>query len=518
MAVSLVLAVSLVTGSFAHRNVLLIVADDAGRQLGHLGDPLIRTPHLDSLATRSAIFTEAYSSVSSCSPSRSALLTGLPVHQNGMYGLHHSEHHYNSHDNVRSLSRILKQGNITTGIIGKKHVGPEKVYPFDFAETEENNSINSVGRNITHMASLMRKFLKLALSQDQPFFLYMAPHDPHRCGHTEPQFGSFCEKYGNGEPGMGSIPDWSPALYPPELIPVPAWVPDTPASRADLSALYTTLSRLDQGVGLFLRELEAASLIEDTLIIFSSDNGISFPLGRTNLYTGGVQQPLLVSSPAHPVSHGEVFNHQVSLLDLVPTVLDWLAIPYPHYSIFRSAGPVVLTGSSLLSLLNDQKPNLMGGQQSNPVSHDSRRLVYGSHVLHEATMYYPMRSLRSARYTLIHNLNYWAAFPIDQDGYLSPTFQDLLQRSEAGFDLHWNSTLADYYFRPEWELFDRKSDPFELHSVAKKPRYQAVLSSLAPLLSKWQKETADPWLCSPHAVLEKSGAQKGHPQCMQLYN
>ena len=85
-----------------------------------------------------------------------------------------------------------------------------QVYPFDFAETEENNSINSVGefdwistkdnfiikashssahtnctthiagRNITHMASLMRKFLKLALSQDQPFFLYMAPHDPHR--------------------------------------------------------------------------------------------------------------------------------------------------------------------------------------------------------------------------------------------------------------------------------------------------------------------------------------------------
>jgi len=256
-----------------------------------------------------------------------------------------------------------------------------------------------------------------------------------------------------------------------------------------------------------------------------------------------VHQPLLVASPAHPASHGIGFDQQVSLLDIVPTALDWLAIPYPHYSIFRSAGEVVLTGSSLLHHLDDQKSemagqNLLRGKSihqlaENPTSDDSK-LVFGSHVLHEATMYYPMRSLRSDRclrgrlpkasyrnsqkYTLIHNLNFWAAFPIDQDGYLSPTFQDLLQRSRAGFDLHWNSSLANYYYRPEWELFDRKYDPFELHNVAKKTKYQAVISSLAGLLSKWQKETSDPWLCSPHAVLEQSGAQKGHPQCMQLYN
>ena len=63
-----------------------------------------------------------------------------------MYGLHHDVHHFNSHDKVQSLSNILMKHNIRTGIIGKKHVGPEEVYPFHFAQTEENNSINSVGK------------------------------------------------------------------------------------------------------------------------------------------------------------------------------------------------------------------------------------------------------------------------------------------------------------------------------------------------------------------------------------
>ena len=74
-----------------------------------------------------------------------SVISGLPTHQNGMYGLHHDVHHFNSHDKVQSLSNILMQHNITTGIIGKKHVGPEEVYPFQFSETEENNAINSVG-------------------------------------------------------------------------------------------------------------------------------------------------------------------------------------------------------------------------------------------------------------------------------------------------------------------------------------------------------------------------------------
>lgn len=58
------------------------------------------------------------------------------------------------------------------------------------------------------------------LSIPRPFFLYVAFHDPHRCGHSQPQYGAFCEKFGNGESGMGWIPDWKPQIYSPEQVQV----------------------------------------------------------------------------------------------------------------------------------------------------------------------------------------------------------------------------------------------------------------------------------------------------------
>jgi len=488
------------TSSTASKNVLLIIADDAGLEMGCLGNPVINTPNLDMLAERSALFREAYTSVSSCSPSRSTILTGLPIHQNGMYGLHHDVHHFNSHDKVQSLSNILMQHNITTGIIGKKHVGPEEVYPFQFSETEENNAINSVGRNITHIRDLVRTFFSSVVTKDSPFFLYVAFHDPHRCGHTQPQYGYFCERYGNGEPGMGTIPDWTPVLYKPEDVVVPAYLPDTPATREDIAAQYTTISRLDQGVGLVLQELHQAGHQEDTLVIFSSDNGIPFPLGRTNMYTGGVKEPFFVSSPHHPDSHGTVNTNPVSLLDIVPTVLAWLEVPYPHYNIFKKQGRVKLGGRSVLEYLDKE-------------THVDRA-IFGSQILHEVTMYYPMRSIRTSRYTLIHNLNYWSPFPIDQDGYLSPAFQDILSRTRSGDSLPWHISLQAYYFRQEWELFDRKVDPHEFTNVAYKPMYQPILASLQSALTNWQNLTGDPWICSPHAVLENTGRYKRNMQCM----
>ncbi|XP_032726326.1 N-sulphoglucosamine sulphohydrolase [Lontra canadensis] len=478
------------------RNVLLLLADDGGFESGAYNNSAISTPHLDALARRSLTFRNAFTSVSSCSPSRASLLTGLPQHQNGMYGLHQDAHHFNSFDEVQSLPQLLGRAGVRTGIIGKKHIGPETVYPFEFAYTEENDSVLQVGRNITRIKLLVRKFLQTR--DDRPFFLYVAFHDPHRCGHSQPQYGAFCEKFGNGERGMGRIPDWNPRTYDPQDVVVPYFVPDTPAARTDLAAQYTTIGRMDQGVGLVLQELRTAGVLNDTLVIFTSDNGIPFPSGRTNLYWPGTAEPLLVSSPEHTKRWGQVSEAYVSLLDLTPTVLDWFSIPYPSYAIFGSK-PVRLTGRSLLPAL-DAEPLW--------------NTVFGSQSHHEVTMAYPMRSVHHRTFRLVHNLNFKMPFPIDQDFYVSPTFQDLLNRTVAGRPTGWYKDLHRYYYRERWELYDRSQDPHETRNLAADPRYAQVLELLRTQLAKWQWETHDPWVCAPDGVLE----ERLSPQCRPLHN
>ncbi|MEQ2194591.1 hypothetical protein XENOCAPTIV_000290, partial [Xenoophorus captivus] len=383
--------------------------DDAGFETEVYNNSVVHTPHLRSLARHSVVFRNAFTSVSSCSPSRSAILTGLP----------------------QSLPLLLNQANIHTGIIGKKHVGPGSVYPFDFAYTEENNSVLQVGRNITRIKLLVRKFFQTHKAEaaerrrvrgegissnpkeeeeERPFFLYVAFHDTHRCGHLQPQYGAFCEKFGNGETGMGTIPDWTPVYYTPEQV----------------------------------KELRDAGYENDTLIIYSSDNGIPFPNGRTNLYQSGTAEPMLVSSPEHRERWGDTSQAYVSLLDITPTILDWFSIPYPSYSLPESPSlQVLLTGRSLLPALTSEPSSWI--------------TVYSSQSLHEVTMYYPIRSIQQGAYHLLHNLHYRMPFPIDQDLYVSPTFQDLLNRTRLQQPTHWFKSLDQYYYRERWELYDTRS-------------------------------------------------------------
>ncbi|GBP30761.1 N-sulphoglucosamine sulphohydrolase [Eumeta japonica] len=469
--------------------------------MGAYLNKICQTPNLDELARRSVQFDQAFTSVSSCSPSRAALLTGSPAHATGMYGLHHSVHHFNAFDATDSLPARLKRLGIFTGIIGKKHVGPRAAFQFDFEQTEENNHINQVGRNITHMKLLARQFLRQANTLDKPFFLYIAFHDPHRC-RNEPQFGSFCERFGTGEPGTGRIPDWVPWYYRPEEIELPYNIQDTEAARRDVAAQYTTISRLDQGVGLMLRELEAAGHANDTLILYTSDNGIPFLAGRTNLYEPGIRIPLLMYQPG--VRPG-ISRAMTSLLDIAPTVLHWFHGTNPSLPL----QPDIETNE--IEPLPYSKSLLHVEHKESAPSEDEA--IFASHTHHEVTMYYPMRAIRTRRYKLIHNINFGAPFPIDQDLYASPTFQDILNRTKEGRPLYWYKTLRQYYYRPQWELYDLHSDPLEMHNLHGSPKLQTIETELRERLWRWQRDTRDPWLCAPAGVVVD-----GHGHCGALDN
>lgn len=110
-------------------------------------------------------------------------------------------------------------------------------------------------------------------------------------------------------------------------------------------------------------------------------------------------------------------------------------------------------------------------------------------------MNYPMRAIRTKRYKLIHNINYRSPFPIDQDFYVSQTFQDLLNRTIAKQSIPWYKTLNDYYMRPEWELFDLKKDPSELQNLAMKSSMKEIREGLEKRFVFLKKKIVFNFLC-----------------------
>src|SRR5690606_26630240 len=138
--------------------------------VGCYGNPVIKTPHIDRLAAEGTRFTNAFCTTASCSPSRSVLLTGLHNHANGMYGLEHAKHHFNSFNTVTSLPVLLEKEGYQTVRIGKFHVAPEKSYHFQqVLKGGKTNDPASVGRSPVAMADLC--YPLFAESSEKPFFL-----------------------------------------------------------------------------------------------------------------------------------------------------------------------------------------------------------------------------------------------------------------------------------------------------------------------------------------------------------
>ena len=502
-----------------NKNVLFFLVDDGGFESPVWGNQHIQTPHISALAKKGTVFHRAYTAVSSCSPSRAAILSGLPTHQNGMYGLHQPPGNFQSNADITSLPNLLNAAGYKTGVIGKYHVGPLPNYNFSYGMTKEHcwagtlgspiiygndpschANYNSVSRNVTNMKLFAREFLELEPSK--PFFLYVGFGDVHRC-EFESAIGSFCEFYGSGRHGQGTIPDWqNPKFYSPDEVFVPPFLPDNKAVREDIAAQYTAWDRLDKGVGLIMNELSTANVLDDTLVFFFSDNGIPFPSGKTNLLEQGQHEPLIISSPEarKGVFGGErSSNLVVSALDLVPTILDWAQVHYPSNAQAHGS-PARLTGSSLMPLLDEDPP-------------DWRDTAFGSHQFHSLYAYYPMRSMVTSQYRLIHNLNYNLRFPILEDVFHTKTWSDIEAAGESGNQTGWVFDYDKYMHRPEWQLFDVQNDPMCLHNLAGNVSLAKTLHSMQMSLRQWQIETSDPWArCNPSVPMPSTSWMDTHSE------
>ena len=432
--------------AMAARNVLLLIGDDHGLEVGCYGNPRIKTPNLDRLAAEGTRFANAFCTSPSCSPSRSVILTGMHTHANGQYGLAHAAHKQSTLPNVPSLPKLLKDKGFRTGVIGKLHVTPESVYPFDL-----NTSQGTMGnRSVARMAELARGFMS---ESEKPFFLLLGFSDPHRAGQGFANDRQY--------PGVEAV------QYRPGDVIVPPFLPDWPEVRADLADYYQSVSRLDQGVGLALKALEESGKAKDTLVLYLSDNGMPFPGAKTNLYDAGIRLPLIVRSPAQ-TKRGVVCQAMVSWVDIAPTILEWT----------EAQPPPSMQGRSFLPFL----------EQENPPGWDS---VFASHQFHEITMYYPMRAIRTRKHKLIWNLAHGLPFPFASDIWGSPAWQHTRSRADGRMG---GRTREAFLRRPEIELYDLSNDPGELKNLAFDRGNIEVARGLHQKLLQMMRETKDPWL------------------------
>ena len=432
----------------AARNVVVIVADDMGLQLGCYGDRFARTPSADALAADGTRFEYAFCTTSSCSASRSVMLTGLHNHANGQYGLQHATHNFSTRPFVKSLPVLLGQAGYRTCSIGKFHVQPQELYKF---ERFANDGIAG-GRNAVRMSENAEDFIRE--DDPRPFFIFFCPTDPHR---AEKGFANDKE-----------YPGVTPVKFDPRQAPVPRFLPDRPEVRQELAEYYESIARFDQGVGRLVAALKATGRYDDTLIVYLSDNGPPFPGAKTTLYDAGTRIPLIIRSPDQK-ARGVVSRALVNWTDLAPTILDFAQAKPPPYE---------LHGRSLLPILDSADP-------------PGRDETYLSHSFHEVTMYYPMRSIRTRKFQYILNLAHPLPYPFASDLFGSPTWQGVLARGDSQYG---RRSVEAYVHRPRDELYDLEADPDEVVNLAGRPEYAKVLAELQEKVRAWQKATGDPWL------------------------
>jgi len=414
-------------------NIVLYVVDDQGTgDAGAYGHPVIKTPGLDRLAREGTRFTHAFCTTSSCSSSRSVMLTGLHNHANGMYGLAHRG--FQSRGDVVSLSARLSKVGYRTLSAGKYHVAPRDVYPFD----------EFAGRGAP--AELAERCGAWIRKEDaRPFFVYLGTNEPHR-------------PFRRG----GSDP------VAPEDVVVPPYLPDTPECREELAHYAMSVQRADRGLVRLLEILDETGHAGDTLVVYVSDNGIAFPGAKTTLYEPGMRLPCVVRAPGQ-TRRGIACDAMITWADLTPTMLDFAgALPEKP----------VLHGRSFRAVVETERTE--GWDE-----------VYASHTFHEATMYYPMRVVRGRRYKLIWNLAWQLEYPFASDLWRSKTWQGVLRR---GDERYGQRSVQAFLHRPEFELYDLEEDPHEIRNLAGEPASAAVLAELKAKLQEFQRRTKDPWV------------------------
>ena len=435
-------------------NILFAVADDWGWPFASIaGAKGVNTPHFDRVAREGVFFTHAFCAAPQCSPNRAAILTGRHIGQLEEAGTHSSLFP----NKFKVYPSLLAEAGYHVGFTGKGW-GPGEWKRGGWSENPAGPECGGLkladvplnGIAPTDYAGNFEAFLAKR-PEGAPFCFWYGGQEPHR-------------KYEKGS-GLRSGKKLEDA-------PVPAFLPDDAAVRGDMLDYFLEVEWFDAQLGGMLKKLESLGELENTIVVVTGDNGMSFPRAKANLYEYGVRVPLAIRW-GDRVKPGRTADDLISFVDFAPTFLDAAGV----------TPPTEMSGKSLLGMLTSGTPG------------PNECVVFGrerhSHARHD-NVGYPGRAIRTRERLFIQNYkaDRWPAG--DPEEYCDiddgPAKTYLLENRDKYPDL-FDLAVGK---RPEMELYDVSQSMDCLKNLADVPEHRDMREQLKAKLTAVLTEQKDP--------------------------
>ncbi|MBP7050565.1 MAG: sulfatase [Phycisphaerae bacterium] len=436
----------------SHRpNILFCIADDwSWPHASIAGDRVVKTPTFDAVAREGVLFSNAFVTAPSCTPSRGSIVTG--------------QWHW----------RLEEGGNLWSTLPAKFPVYPDLLeragYYVGCTRKGWGPGQHQPGGRARNPAGPSFKDFKTFLQarpNGTPFCFWFGSHDPHRDYDWESGVKS----------GMK-----------PEDVAVPPYLPDNEIVRKDLCDYYFEVQRFDREVGELLDLLREAGELDRTLVVITGDNGLPFPRCKSNLYDGGTRVPLAMRWPAR-AQGGRVVQDFVSLQDLAPTFLEAAGL----------TPPAAMTGRSLLAALASDGSGWIDPARDHVLTGKERHAW-----VRKGGLGYPCRAIRTRDFLYIRNFEpqRWPAGDPTDGGepyYPNRAYGDIDDSPTKTYMMkHRDDAQVKPLFepafekRPAEELYDLHKDPYQLRNVASDPAYADTRKKLESSLLAELRATGDP--------------------------
>lgn len=406
-------------------NFILFLMDDVGwGDIGCYGNEVVKTPNIDKLAQTALKFDNVYLTASSCSPSRCSIITGRYPHNTGAPELHDP-----LPPGQVMFPQLLKDAGYYTALSGKNHMGPQVKNAFELISAGKGPGGEE------DWVPLLQKRPK-----DKPFFFWFASHDAHRSWQFD-------------DKGI---------YYDPDSIEVPPMLYDGPETRKDLAGYYHEISRADYYLGQLVKELEKQGILDNTYIIFMSDNGSPFPRNKVRLYDSGIKTPFILHGPQIKAGVNKAL---LSAVDIAPTILDIASVKIDKR----------IQGKSFLPILAGEQERI-------------RDFVFAEHNWHVFQAY--ERMVRFGDWVYIRN-----GYPENRNlaaesTRMFPAGRELWEAHDKGLT---KPEQEDVFMqpRPAEELYNVNEDPYQFRNAASERKNKKIRKYLSRVLDEWIKETGD---------------------------